>query len=127
MLTSAFNINIIAHIVLRDSVHVMSQNLLYFKKIACFQAVGINVIYFYPVRKLRSSRFRFARNSALNNNHICNKNQQNSHFFSLMIQFIYIVLDIFRSTKCSSSRRFVHAILWYQAHPAIDQIAYTET
>jgi len=34
---------------------------------------------------------------------------------------------MFRSTKCSSSGRFVHAVLWYQAHPDIDQTAYTET
>ena len=35
--------------------------------------------------------------------HICKKNQQNAHFSSLMIQFNYIVFDMFRTSKCPSS------------------------
>jgi len=31
-----------------------------------------------------------------------------------------------QTTKCSSSGRLVHAVLWYQAHPAIDQTAYID-
>jgi hypothetical protein len=41
----------------------------------------------------------------------CNKNQQNAHF--LMFSLNYIVSDMFRTSKCSSSGRFVYAVLWY--------------
>jgi len=34
-------------VVLFDAVHVMSQNVLYFQKIACFHAAGINVFFFF--------------------------------------------------------------------------------
>jgi hypothetical protein len=35
------------------------------------------------------------------------------HTFSLMIEFNYIVFDMCRTTKFSSSGRLVHAVLWY--------------
>ena len=35
------------------------------------------------------------------------------HNFSLMISFNYIVFDMFRTTKCSSSGRLAHAALRY--------------
>jgi len=50
----------------------------------------------------------------------CNKNQQNAHSFTLMFLSNYIVFDMFRTSKCSSSGRLV------QAHPDIDQTAYTD-
>jgi hypothetical protein len=35
------------------------------------------------------------------------------HIFTLMFSFNYGVFDMFRSFKCSSSGRLVHAVLWY--------------
>ena len=46
--------------------------------------------------------------------------------FTLLFYFNYIVFDMFRTTKCSSSGRLVHAVLWYQTQPDIDQTAYTD-
>ena len=39
--------------------------------------------------------------------------------FKLMIYFNYSVFDMFRSPKCSSSGRIVHAVLWYFFHAEI--------
>jgi hypothetical protein len=42
---------------------------------------------------------------------ICRKNQQKAPFFFFF--FNSIVFDMFRTFKCSSSGRLVHAALWY--------------
>jgi hypothetical protein len=39
------------------------------------------------------------------------QNQQNRHFFSLIIYFNYCVFNMFHTTKCSSLGRLVHAVL----------------
>jgi len=36
-----------------------------------------------------------------------------------MFLFNYIVFDIFRTSKCSCSGRFVHAVLWHFFHASI--------
>jgi hypothetical protein len=46
-----------------------------------------------------------------------NKNQQSAEF--LHSCFNYIVFDMFRTSKCSSSGRLVHVVLWYFFHASI--------
>jgi len=58
------------------------------------------------------SEYNNSNNHYVNYN-MCNENQQNAHFFSLMIKFNYSVFDMFRTSKCSSLGRLVHAVLWY--------------
>jgi len=50
------------------------------------------------------------------------------HTFYINVLFNYSVFDMFRISKCLSSGRLVHAVLWYfsQAHPTIDQTAYMD-
>jgi hypothetical protein len=51
---------------------------------------------------------------------LCNKDQQNAHFlhygFNLIIHSVF---DMFRTSKCSSSGKFVYAVLWYFFHAEI--------
>jgi hypothetical protein len=49
----------------------------------------------------------------------CNKNQQNSHFLHQRFNLINSVLDMFRTSKCTSSGRLVHAVLCYFFHAEI--------
>ena len=50
--------------------------------------------------------------------YICDKKQQNAHFFidNLINDSVF---DMFRTSKCSSSGRIIHAVLWYISHAEI--------
>jgi len=49
---------------------------------------------------------------------LCNKNQQNAQFY--INGLIYLtVFDMFLTSKCSSSGRLEHAVLWYFVHVSI--------
>jgi hypothetical protein len=45
------------------------------------------------------------------------------HFYGITFirpfKFNYSVLNMFRTSRCSSSRRLVHAVLWYYFHASI--------
>jgi len=113
----------------------MSQNVLYFQKIACFHAAGINVFFFFftpeESRVLLVSDLHVTQNRSTKLDvdviitYVIRTNKMHTFFINDLIQLYFF--NMFRSTKSSSSGSFAHAVLWYQAHLAIDQAPYTET
>jgi hypothetical protein len=47
------------------------------------------------------------------------------HTFTLSFNLNYSVFDIFRTSKCSSSGRLVHAVLWYFFHAIFQNLVWS--
>jgi hypothetical protein len=50
---------------------------------------------------------------------VCVIRTNKMYTFTIVFYFNYSVFDMFRTSKCSSSGRLVHAILWYFFHASV--------